>query len=180
MFGFGTRDVEKVGAHTRMLDAVQPEPMAPRSSARHVVSSESLHLATRRPAGRQSVVLLAEDDQQVREAIRMLIELQGCTVIEAADGSQAVAFATAFAGPIDLLVADVLMPGLPGPAVCDTIRRQRPNLPTLFVSACDPAEAFKGSAMPDTAAYLQKPFTPSQFAEVFERLRGSDGPRRVA
>jgi len=45
----------------------------------------------------------------------MLIEMQGCTVIEAADGSQALAFGTAYAGRIDLFVSDAMMPGLNGP-----------------------------------------------------------------
>jgi two-component system cell cycle sensor histidine kinase/response regulator CckA len=148
-----------------------------------VVSRESLELANRRPAGRQPVVLLAEDNALVREAIRMLIEMQGCTVIEAADGSQAVAFGTAYAGRIDLFVSDAMMPGLNGPEVFRILRRDRPDLPGLFVSGYAQERVFPNGTLPPGAAYLHKPFTPSEFADAFEQLVAEsqrEGPRRVA
>lgn len=152
----------------------------PGTVGRHVVSRESLQLATRRPE-RQRVVLLAEDDSRVREAIRLLIEMQGCTVIETADGWQASAFASAYTGPIDLLVSDAVMPGMTGPAVCDLVRRQRPDVPALFVSGHARETVFPGGVLPSAAAFLRKPFTPQEFAVVFEELAAlREGPRRVA
>lgn len=142
----------------------------PPSSGRSLVSRESLQLATQRPAGRQPVVLLAEDDARVRDAIRILIEMQGCTVIEAADGWQAAAFASAYAGPIDLLVSDAVMPGMTGPAVYDLVRRQRPDLPAIFVSGHAQDVVFPGGVLPPAAAFLQKPFTPQAFALAFAHL----------
>ncbi len=142
-----------------MVDTTISGKTQPASSGRSLVSRESLQLATRRPAGRQPVVLLAEDDARVREAIRILIEMQGCTVIEAADGWQAAAFASACAGPIDLLVSDAVMPGMTGPAVYDLVRRQRPDLPALFVSGHAREVVFPGGTLPRNAAFLQKPFT---------------------
>lgn len=140
------------------------------SGGRSLVSRESLQLATLRPAGRQPVVLLAEDDSRVREAIRILIEMQGCTVIEAADGWQAAAFASAYAGPIDLLVSDAIMPGMTGPAVYDLVRRQRPELPALFISGHARDIVFPGGVLPPATAFLQKPFTPQDFAATFAQL----------
>jgi CheY-like chemotaxis protein len=154
---------------------------APTPAAGRHLSRESLQLATRRPEGRQHVVLLAEDDSRVRDAIRLLIELQGCTVIEAADGWQAAAFASAYSGHIDLLVSDAVMPGMTGPAVCDLVRQTRPDLPALFVSGHAQDVVFPGGALPHTAAFLRKPFTPQEFALEFERLvPRAEGPRRVA
>jgi CheY-like chemotaxis protein len=152
------------------------------SSGRPLVSRESLQLATRRPAVRQPVVLLAEDDARVREAIRLLIEMQGCTVIEAADGWQAAAFASAYAGPIDLLVSDAVMPGMTGPAVYDLVRRQRSDLPALFVSGHPREAVFPGGVLPPAAAFLHKPFTPQDFALAFAHLVPGEviGPRLVA
>jgi two-component system, cell cycle sensor histidine kinase and response regulator CckA len=164
-----------------MLDATKPDRL-PTNAPSRVVSRESLELAGRRPAGRQPVVLLAEDNALVREAIRMLIEMQGCTVIEAADGSQALAFGTCFAGRIDLFVSDAMMPGLNGPEVFKMLRRQRPDLPALFVSGYPQDRVFP-SGLPAGAAFLHKPFTPIDFAEAFARLvlhGGLEGPRRVA
>jgi two-component system cell cycle sensor histidine kinase/response regulator CckA len=166
-----------------MLEMTSPERPQSEAVSSRVVSPESLQLANRRPAGRQPVVLLAEDNALVREAIRMLIEMQGCTVIEAADGSQALAFGTAYAGRIDLFVSDAMMPGLNGPDVFKMLRRQRPDLPALFVSGYVQERVFPNSSLPTGAAYLHKPFTPTDFAQAFERLVAQtdrEGPRRVA
>ena len=166
-----------------MLDTTSPERPASDALPNRVVSREQLQLANRRPAGRQPVVLLAEDNALVREAIRMLIEMQGCTVIEAADGSQALAFGSAYAGRIDLFVSDAMMPGLNGPEVFKMLRRQRPDLPALFVSGYAQERVFPNGSLPPGAAYLHKPFTPSDFAQAFEQLvlhGDREGPRRVA
>ena len=162
-----------------MLDTTSPERPVSETLPNRVVSRESLELANRRPSGRQPVVLLAEDNALVREAIRMLIEMQGCTVIEAADGSQALAFGSAFAGRIDLFVSDAMMPGLNGPEVFKMLRRQRPDLPALFVSGYAQERVFP-NGLPAGAAYLHKPFTPTDFAQAFERLVLQAEPRRVA
>jgi two-component system, cell cycle sensor histidine kinase and response regulator CckA len=165
-----------------MVDTTTTGKTQPASSGRPLVSRESLQLATRRPAGRQPVVLLAEDDARVREAIRLLIEMQGCTVIEAADGWQAAAFASAYSGPIDLLVSDAVMPGMTGPAVYDLVRRQRPDLPAIFVSGHPQDAVFPGGVLPPAAEFLHKPFTPQDFARAFATLVPGValGPRRVA
>lgn len=154
-------------------DASAATPSGIASSLSGAVTPESLRLATRRPAGRQPVVLLAEDDARMREAVRMLIEMQGCTVIEAADGAQALAFGTAFAGRIDLFVSDAMMPGLNGPQVYEQLLRARPELPALFVSGYREKEVFPTGQLPRGTEFLQKPFTPGQFAQAFERLAPS-------
>jgi two-component system cell cycle sensor histidine kinase/response regulator CckA len=170
-----------------MLDSTSPDRPTDALPSR-VVSRESFELANRdlahrRPADRQPVVLLAEDNALVREAIRMLIEMQGCTVIEAADGSQALAFGTAYAGRIDLFVSDAMMPGLSGPEVFTLLRRHHADLPALFVSGYDQERVFPKGSLPPGAAYLHKPFTPNDFAQAFEQLVlqvTREGPRRVA
>jgi CheY-like chemotaxis protein len=125
------------------------------------------------------VVLLADDDPVVRQVLRLLIELQGDTVLEAEDGPQAVACASAHPGQIDLLLTDVMMPGLTGPQVCDVIRQERPNLPTLFISGYFPEAVFPDQRLPPHAAFLAKPFMPEELAEVVERLlREAGGPTR--
>ena len=133
----------------------------------------------RRPDGPR-VVLLADDDPVVRQVVRLLIELQGDTVIEAEDGAQAVSCAAAHDGPIDLLLTDVMMPGLTGPQVCDTIRQARPGLPTLFISGYFPEAVFPDQRLPPRAAFLSKPFMPDELAETVDRLLGEtdDPPQR--
>jgi two-component system cell cycle sensor histidine kinase/response regulator CckA len=122
------------------------------------------------PRGRARVVLLADDDPVVRQVVRLLIELQGDTVVEAEDGEQAVQCAAAHAGPIDLLLTDVMMPGLTGPEACQLIRQHRPGLPTLFISGYFPEAVFPGRQLPARAAFLSKPFMPEELAEALDRL----------
>jgi CheY-like chemotaxis protein len=138
--------------------------------ARHLAARESLQIAGRRRAGRSPVVLLAEDDVATRDLVRLIIEMQGCTVIEAENGRHAVAFAEAFAGPIDLLVTDAELAALSGHAVCEAVRRYHPRIPALFISGAVPENVFPDQKLPNGTAFLPKPFTPSQFAEVFDKL----------
>ncbi len=166
-----------------MLDMNAPSSSTSEATRSRVVSRESLELANRRPEGRQPVVLLAEDNATVREAIRMLIEMQGCTVIEATDGSQAPAFGSAYGGRIDLFVSDAMMPGLNGPEVFKMLRHQRSDLPALFVSGYAQERVFPNGTLPSGAAYLHKPFSPTDFAKAFEQLvaQGArEGRYRVA
>jgi two-component system, cell cycle sensor histidine kinase and response regulator CckA len=156
-----------------MLESLQavrrsPRTPPPSSVAARSPASDADGKAVR-PA-RPRVVLLADDDPVVRQVVRLLIELQGDTVLEAEDGAHAVASAAAHDGPIDLLLTDVMMPGLTGPQACDVIRQQRPDLPTLFISGYFPEAVFPDARLPPRAAFLSKPFMPDELAEVVDRL----------
>jgi two-component system, cell cycle sensor histidine kinase and response regulator CckA len=125
-----------------------------------------------RPRRRGRVVLLAEDDPIVRHVIRLLLELQGDTVIEATDGADAVTRAEAHEGRLDLLLTDVMMPGLNGAEACARIRERRPELPTLFISGYYPDAVFPDQRLPGRSAFLAKPFMPEDLGEALERLLG--------
>lgn len=148
-----------------MFDRAQVEPLAARSR-RSAGGEGKAHEPRRRPC----VVLLAEDDPIVRHVVRLLLELQGDTVIEAEDGTAAVNRAASHAGGIDLLLTDVMMPGLNGAEVCDRIRETRPGLPTLFISGYYPEAVFPGHRLPADAAFLAKPFMPEELSEALDRL----------
>lgn len=158
--------LEPLQVARRPRDASQP----PLSELSDRSVSEESHVRTGRPEGPARVVLLADDDPVVRQVVKLLIELQGDTVIEAEDGAQAVSLAAAHAGPIDLLLTDVMMPGLTGPEVCVVIRQQRPDLPTLFISGYFPEAVFPDRRLPPRTAFLSKPFMPEELAEVVDRL----------
>jgi CheY-like chemotaxis protein len=155
-----------------MLEPLQvarrPRTAQPHTSRRP--GSDRSRARPERPEGPPRVVLLADDDPVVRQVVKLLIELQGDTVLEAEDGPQAVACADAHPGPIDLLLTDVMMPGLTGPEVCSVIRRNRPDLPTLFISGYFPEAVFPDQRLPERAAFLSKPFMPEELAEMVDRL----------
>jgi CheY-like chemotaxis protein len=161
--------LEPLQAGRRSSRNTPPPPAALRSASQTGPSQRPERGG--RPEGPR-VVLLADDDPVVRQVVRLLIELQGDTVIEAEDGAQAVARAAAHEGPIHLLLTDVMMPGLTGPQACDRIRQQRPDLPTLFISGYFPEAVFPNHRLPPNAAFLSKPFLPDELAETVDRLLG--------
>ena len=110
------------------------------------------------PRGTETL-LLAEDDLDLRTLARDILEIQGYTVLEAADVEDAMRIAEHHEGVIQLLITDVVMPRMNGRALADAVRRHRPNIKMLFMSGyTDNAIVHHGVLEPGTP-FLQKPFT---------------------
>ena len=127
------------------------------------------------PAAEQAcTILLAEDEQGVRAFLEMAVRRAGHRVIATPSGTEAVEVGTRTAGPIDLLIADVVMPGMSGPEVADELRKQHPKMRTLFLSGYSSHAALVDRVTADPGAFLQKPFTvDTLLAKVRERLARS-------
>lgn len=107
-------------------------------------------------------VLLAEDDDGVRQLVSTVLVEHGYRVLEAADGVKALALAAEMAEPIDLLISDVVMPDMRGPELVQRMTAGRPDLRTLFISGyADGASPHRGEFGAD-APFLQKPFSPEE------------------
>ena len=117
-------------------------------------------------------ILLVEDDPVVRHVVRLLLELEGDSVLEAKDGDDALTILDAYQGELDLLVTDVMMPGLSGAEVCDRVREGRPGLPTLFISGFYPEAVFPDQRLPEGSAFLAKPFMPEELIDAVDGLLG--------
>jgi two-component system, cell cycle sensor histidine kinase and response regulator CckA len=115
-------------------------------------------------------ILLVEDDPVVRHVVRLLLELEGDVVLEAKDGDDALGILGGYHGTLDLLLTDVMMPGLSGAEVCDRVRAGRPGLPTLFISGFYPEAVFPDQRLPEGAAFLAKPFMPEELIEAVDEL----------
>lgn len=116
----------------------------------------------------KKTVLLADDDAGIREVARILLESEGCRVLEAADGDAA---AEMISPEIDLYILDVMMPGKNGYQVCREIRESS-TAPILFLTARsqDGDKAMGFSSGGDD--YLSKPFSYTEFmARVKALLR---------
>jgi PAS domain S-box-containing protein len=114
------------------------------------------------PTGIETI-LLAEDATAVRMAARQILERCGYSVLEAANGTDALTIAQNGA-VIDLLLTDVVMPEMSGRELVDRFARLRPNTKVLFMSGyTDDAIVRHGVLRPGTA-YLQKPFSPDTLA----------------
>ena len=109
-------------------------------------------------------VLIVEDDDAVRGVVRLALTMQGFTVLEADGGAAAVRVADAHAGEIDLLVSDVVMPGMGGRQVLETIRQRRPAVRALFMSGYTDDAILRHGVVESSDAFIQKPFTPLSLA----------------
>jgi PAS domain S-box-containing protein len=107
-------------------------------------------------------VLLVEDEESVRRVARRSLELHGYKIIEAADGYAALELASEH--EIDLLLTDVMMPGMLGPTLAVEMRRLYPRLPVLFMSGHS-AEIVRDRLLDPSTPFLAKPFAPSQLAQ---------------
>ena len=102
-------------------------------------------------------ILLVEDDAAVRGLAREVLQEQGYTVLPAANGEEALQIVETHQGRIDLLMTDVIMPGMAGDELVEHLRLQLPDLKVVFVSGY--ASDAIPKIMPDEhTAFLQKPF----------------------
>ena len=122
----------------------------------------------------QQAVLLVEDDTGIRVLLRNSLETRGYRVIEARDGAEGLLQASLYEGPIDLLITDVVMPLMDGPAMARSLGNERPGIKVLFISGCpeDPVDLQK---MVDQGAdYVQKPFSQRDLLVRVDRILGGD------
>ena len=113
-----------------------------------------------RASGVNSTLLLVEDAGHVRDLVRDILEEFGYRVLEAANGAEALSVAAAHDGPIDLLLSDMVMPGMNGRKLADAIRAVRPAIRVLFMSGYTEDTVLHPAAGEGRIAFLQKPFTP--------------------
>ncbi len=106
-------------------------------------------------------VLLVEDEASVRSLARQILQKGGYTVLEAARSDEAVRLAESHHGVIHLLVSDVAIPGMGGPALAEEILALKPGIKMLFLSGYADAAADRPGILASEIAFLGKPFTPN-------------------
>jgi len=118
-------------------------------------------------------ILFVEDEDAVRVVAARLLRARGYEVIEAADGEEALALAEEHAGQIDLLISDVIMPGIDGPTLLKKARGFLGDAPVMFISGY--AEAEFSDLLEDEkgVTFLPKPLDIKTLAErVKQQLQG--------
>lgn len=110
------------------------------------------------PRGHETV-LLVEDEMAVRNSEHEFLLMNGYKVLEASDGEQALAVAGDFAGPIQLMITDVVMPRMGGAKLAQELASQRPGMRVLFVSGYAEKTVLRHGAIDVTTRFLQKPFS---------------------
>jgi nitrogen-specific signal transduction histidine kinase/ActR/RegA family two-component response regulator len=147
---------------TLFFPAVEASPASPVAS-------------TRAARGVGGNVLLVEDEPELRRVAQRLLEGQGYRVLVAADGEEGLAMAKAHLGELDLVLSDVVMPRMSGPALYAALARERIDLPFLFTSGYTAREMPDGAPMPAGVALLLKPWNAEELAakvrESIDRAR---------
>jgi two-component system cell cycle sensor histidine kinase/response regulator CckA len=110
------------------------------------------------PGGTETL-LVAEDEQLVRELTVTTLRRHGYTVLEAADGAEALRIAADYAGEIHLVVSDAIMPVMNGKELANRIKAVRPSTRFLYVSGYTAEVTSSQGILPEGTAFLQKPFT---------------------
>jgi two-component system, cell cycle sensor histidine kinase and response regulator CckA len=107
--------------------------------------------------GGTETILLAEDEDHVRQVVNEMLRMSGYTIIQATDGEDAVRQYKKHRDKIDLLILDVVMPGKNGKEVCDEIRTMNTSVPAIFMSGYT-GDVVLDKGIPDIASnYISKP-----------------------
>jgi CheY-like chemotaxis protein len=104
------------------------------------------------------VILVVEDEEGIRALVRKVLKRQGYEVLETGSAEEAIEMAAGRAGAIDMLITDVMLPGISGPELAERLREARGPLKALFLSGY-PGPTPEPARLPEGAAFLQKPFT---------------------
>jgi len=123
--------------------------------------------------GGNETVLLVEDAAPVRALARRSLEACGYRVLDASDGPSALELSARHAAGIDLLVTDVVMPGMSGRELAERLAPQRPEMKVLYTSGYTDDAMVRQGVLNAGVAFLQKPFVPDMLArKVREVLDG--------
>jgi CheY-like chemotaxis protein len=104
-------------------------------------------------------VLLVEDEAVVRRLAKRILEKHGYKVIEHESGGQAFVYFDEHADPVDLLLTDVIMPGINGKELHNRLKAKRPDLRVLFMSGYTEDVIGHHDVLDEGAHFIQKPFT---------------------
>jgi PAS domain S-box-containing protein len=107
-------------------------------------------------------ILLVEDQREVREVVRQTLQRHGYHVLEAVDGQAALALLRASAGPIHLLLTDVVMPHMSGRELVDKVTQHDRSIRVLYTSGYTDDAIVRHGVLDSGIAFIQKPFTPEQ------------------
>jgi len=124
----------------------------------------------------EGTVLVVDDEAAVRAFTRRALERTGFTVLEAEDGLEALEVYHRESSRLDAIALDLSMPGMGGREVFDVLRRADRNLPVLFTSGYDPADAAGALDGAKSVRFLQKPYRSSALSDELSQLLsvGSD------
>jgi PAS domain S-box-containing protein len=121
------------------------------------------------PRGNETV-LLVEDEPAVREMTQAALQRHGYTVLPAASGDEAIRIARANHGVINVVLTDVVMPGMSGPELVEQLRDEFPDIAALFMSGYTSDAMLRHGIESGETDFLQKPFSTSALAAKLRQV----------
>jgi two-component system, cell cycle sensor histidine kinase and response regulator CckA len=114
-------------------------------------------------------ILVVDDEPEIRKLVGAMLGQLGHQVMTADSGEHALTVYKHHKAPIDLLITDVVAPGMSGPMLADKLTAMQPGLKVLFISGYDNTHVVQAYVVEKGHALLPKPFS---VAELSEKLRG--------
>jgi CheY-like chemotaxis protein len=153
----------------------------PRVDAREDAAAASESLGLPRAKRGQETILLVEDEANLRRLARQYLETQGYKILEAEDAAAALQIVDGHKGSLDLLLTDVIMPGLNGRELATHVSNQLPNVRVLYMSGYAENAIGHDGTLDAGINLLQKPFSlPALRDRVREVLDSEPVPAEVA
>ena len=126
--------------------------------------------------GGNETILLVEDDPNVCKMTHKALEQLGYRVLSATNGEEALKALDLFTDPIDLLLTDVVMPGMNGRLLAQTIKHQYPDIFIIFMSGYTENVITRQGILEEGVNFISKPFTPSALASKIRRVLDKSRP----
>jgi len=141
-------------------------------SSQEPIVDEAQAPAVERSGSGKATILIVEDDPGIRELSTKILSRYGYNVLVAEGGEEAREVSKRHDGAIDLLLSDVVMPGMSGPKVAEMLTSMRPELKVLFMSGYSDNAVVRHGVMERDVPFLQKPFTPEGLANKIVEVLG--------
>ena len=125
----------------------------------------------------RQTVLVVDDEEGLRTLVCRTLRAEGYGTLEAAHGAEALEVMEKAAEPVDLVVTDVVMPGMDGRELGRRLTQRWPTLPILYISAYDVNDIFRRGSPRSSAPFLQKPFPAEGLITTIHQLLASRSPR---
>jgi len=125
----------------------------------------------------RQTVLVVDDEEGLRSLVCRTLSGEGYGTLEASHGAEALEIMEKAAQPVDLVVTDVVMPGMDGRELGRRLAQRWPTLPILYISAYDVNDIFRRGSPGNSAPFLQKPFPAEGLISKIQQLLGSPSSR---